>query len=269
MNCIEKQADRFAAFFVSTPPTQTSLTACNFSELESSVRTGDILLFNDVVSVPDRRRDCVAYLTKCMSFLPCLAFAIMAQRIQPIAEDKVTTTPRGDKPGLPNEWLDWQQAALIVCFPQQNDQRAEQAFVFVDKRLWLLRDFVNSFDAKKKFFAIRHLLINEEAVIFDTNNIANRRLVSQRRARLRDHIADFQRQMCQPTARTMRDDSFQTHNSNSFVTLCTLFKTRVLRAEPRFDDAVQLLQERNTLLFQAQMNSDFCYTEEQLFFIQK
>lgn len=198
---------------VNAAPTHTSLTACSYKEIEPSIRTGDILFYNDdssgLASEQTRRlRNCAAWLTRCMLTLPCLSsVSVMSDdRQQSRDQDEDNNdqqryaTPRASqRPLLPVEWLDWQHAALIVCLSDKGD---EQPYVFraIGGRFVLTRlDEVVGLQ-HQRFFAIRHLIINKEAGFGGVDVIARRRYVSQRRSQLRDRICEFHRSIYQAEA---------------------------------------------------------------------
>lgn len=203
---------------------RTTLTTSRFEDIESGLRTGDVLLFNDDTRLPNSTtlsaRRCAAFFTRILSILPCLAYTSTDWSTNTsVCDDDQYTTPRpAHRIVLQNEWLDWQHAALIVCMPTQQTHdgaltvaEQQQACVFFNNPdtglfdLKPLRVFLNSIaGARRISCAVRHLIIYEEAE-FAHHVHAHRKLVSQRRAHLHRYVYEFQRSLHQQSLAGAQD----------------------------------------------------------------
>lgn len=289
---------------------RTTLTTSRLAAIESGLRTGDMLLFNEDARLPDTStfsaRRCAAFLSRILSVLPCMAYP-SANWPAPNSDDDQYSTPRpAHRPVQHSQWLDWQHSALIICLPTQNAQGVphetdREPCVFFNNiatgvfDLLPLREFLQRVaGSNRTTFAVRHLIVHDEAQL-PNHIIAHRKVVSQRRAYIHQHMYDFQHSIHQEslapqvaslqqvTARIVNGDrlppDFQSANdaatkrdlllllrgSMSFTTLYTLYTAQVLRVEPRMVDAAALVQERNATLLQNQMAADYHFTAERLF----
>ncbi len=286
------------------------------------MRTGDILLFTDSAWLENNAEPhvrsqyhCARWLARLLSRLPCSAAAVFtsAYQIDDVEDDQRCTPRSSQRAVLPQEWLDWQHAALIVCLSEDSTAAPEKSkpCVFVPNAdgnfvLRTLREFVTRCAGRSRtFFAIRHLIINQEAELHGAHAVdsTNTRLVPIRRAHLRDKIVDCHKQMfhdaaCTPDPRMMykcsirvltshqagnvalnaaaanakadsevkRDLLTLMRSSISFATLYTLYAAQVVRIEPRVIDAAQLLQQDERVL-KHHLANDYHFTDERLFIV--
>lgn len=298
----------FSVHCIQRTPTRATASATSpYEDIELSVRTGDILLFNDDSRLPDQchMQRCAAYFTRILAALPCTMYA--AESAAADSDDDIEErygTPRAQyRPVLHAEWLDWQHAVLIVCMsaPGGSEESAVPFVFFANITtgvfdLLPLRDFVQRTAAgRRTTFALRHLIINEETQT--GQNFGNhRRLFSQRRAYLRDAICKFQQEVYQlsktvvdtqrvyaafgaalfPETRpalpnlkpdSKRDPLLLMRGSTAYTTLRTLYEAQVINVEPRVIDAAQLMQERNAAALRHHLKPDYHFTDERLFIV--
>lgn len=201
----------FSVHWIQRSPARATASATSpYEDIELSVRTGDILLFNDDSRLPDNchMQRCAAYFTRLLAALPCTMYA--AESTDSGGDDssveELYGTPRAQhRAVLHTEWLDWQHAVLIVCMsaPGVSEENAVPFVFFANLAtgvfdLLPLRDFVQRVAAgRRTSFALRHLIISEETQGGHQNFVNHRRLFSQRRAYLRDAICKFQQDVYQ------------------------------------------------------------------------
>jgi len=276
-----------------------------YADLERSVRSGDMLLFDDprldaLGPAEAVRRRRAAALVRALTVCPCAAYDALALDEQFDAElERYDTQRASQRPPLASEWLQWNHAALIVCMDVKRpgggrgvvvDDGAESAltepYVFVPAWstggdpardtfvLKPLREFLAS-GVRGARYALRHLLLVDEG----TGGTDNRRMMSQRRANLRNRIVDFQRRVFEAAtkrpdpqrmdrcvvraltttesfdvervradaARAERDVLLLMRASSAYLVLQTLFSAQVTRIEPRVIDAARLVQSHDAL----------------------
>lgn len=277
------------------------LQAYQYEQLEQSMCTGDIVLYNDSESRwPE-------WLSRLYALLPCSTYVVacMGTHESLDEEQAVEQVPQRD-------WLHWRCAALVVRMIDETETNPSRdptrliPYVFVvdgdndchglyPLKTLLARIASKSSRGSRVYFAVRQLMTRS-----DTQQ-RHQRLVSQLRHHLRVQIltyyADVQTQEKEELQQIDRETLAKRHTlvsealddqkprvpldaspgaankhklalyrgSPCYFTLCALYQINVLRIEPQADTAIAAVQEGGIL--QTQLASDYSLTDEIPFFI--
>lgn len=195
----------------------------NIEALVASVRTGDVLLYDDTVQIVaptdwSHRLAIAARIVRAISSLPCVTYTTLEltdDNDLQSQESDGCSTPRSfgrNRPVVGGEWLAWSDAALIVCVDAAEGDSTEPV-VFVRAAndpgcfiLCPLDEFVKERVVAGSSCAVRHLMIADEAQA--AGDSLRRSIYSQRRANLRDKILEFQRGVYSASQRRPDTDAF-------------------------------------------------------------
>lgn len=108
--------------------------ATRYAELECSVRSGDILLYDDPALECGDERECTvrrraATLTRLLLALPCLLSHVWHESSEsPDAFEQYDDAATRQHARLEAHWGEWRHAALIVCVsaPRRNDAKSSE-----------------------------------------------------------------------------------------------------------------------------------------------
>lgn len=236
-----------------------------YSRIRPSIRTGDILFYNTSNTRLNKRKT----LGSILECLPCLLFTRQYY-------SNVVHFDNGEV--LANQWVQWTDASIIVCFPDAEDVVHPHIMVYrpMNKKFSLER--LDGFINKGEAYAIRHLVIPNEL------SAKNPETIVQRRLRFRQSILDFFKKIyvaaqerpvpieMEKRARVLVDDHTQFRSSSkkeevdililfeassAYLTLHVLYKLQIIRTAPRIVDATALLQSTTHMSQELHMGYKF------------
>lgn len=177
-----------------------SFQSYSYEEVEASICTGDIVLYNDTTPSAPAQRAWAETLTHTLALLPCTTHIITLFGTHASDEDD----DNGSAGAAQREWLHWRCAALVVRMIDETETNPMQDptkfipyvfFVHGDSQcqgLWplktLLAEVVANASAQRAHFALRQLMTESD------QQQANQRLTSQMRNTLRQQILAFYQQ---------------------------------------------------------------------------
>lgn len=272
-----------------------------YCDLERSVRSGDVLLYNDPAldSADDERlvlRARAAALTRVLFSGPCMSHHLWDDDLSERFLEQYERTTPANRPLLESNWLEWQHAALVVCVKvpaarsagksSEDDSLDAQPtplgvpHVFVpawgsvcaasgeraqhhgEFVLQPLRVFLDGLARSgERCCALRHMLIADECAR-DVSAL-QQHLTSARRANLRDRIDAFQRTVYQMSRKRPDPQRMSTRVARAIEHTTSDEIARVRGATAKMDRDVLLLMRASTsyLVLQTLFNAQVLRVE--------
>ncbi len=164
-----------------------------YAQLEATLRTGDVLLYNDPETVfatrhTQRQQRRAGALARVLSFLPCVTYESLRVDACSIDDDEELEEKDSCRLDFESDTDDTRQAALVLLLVDDthtnpnHDPTQVQPYVFVpnDRVIEPLRDFVEKLRGSEPHFALRRLLLVNEEQKECAFECARRTLLSER-----------------------------------------------------------------------------------------
>lgn len=234
-----------------------ALQAYGYDQIETSMCTGDIILYNDPCTDVPRPflSSCAEVLTQMLTLLPCTTDIVTAwaSRALPDEECLPEATPE-------RQWLHWECAAVVVSMRDETEtnppitfdenkyipyvfstRRSTQAYEFIPLKC-LLADLVTR--AGQSHFALRQLMTNAD------RHRQNQRLCSQLRNSLATQILNFYREV-QATAMSEVRYTRDTVLAARVRDIATALNDMTPRLPVKYASSISLAHKHRLSLFRA------------------